>query len=109
MTIRKRDLRVKDFGETEKTFLQGRIRQGVSRQKEMLGHPVQHFGSFHLCFEKRDDRSHPVPENLPDFLHVFFLHPDAVTDELHGLCSDMVVFPNLLPEILLIFFDAPVR
>jgi hypothetical protein len=67
-TIRERDPRVKDFGETEGIFSVRRVCKWVSRQKEMLGQPVQHLGPFHLCFEKRDNRSHPVPEDLPDFL-----------------------------------------
>jgi hypothetical protein len=38
-----------------------------------------------------------------------FLRPDSVADELHRLCSELVVFRHLLPELLLMFFDAPVQ
>ena len=70
--------------------------RGVSFQsvrlwnEKVLDRPVQHLGSLDLGLKERNNRSHPVSEDLPDFFHVFVLHLNPVQDEIDGVFSNLV-------------------
>jgi len=58
--------------------------------EKVLNCPVQHLGSLDLGLKERNNRSHPVSEDLPDFFHVFVLHLNPVQDEIDGVFSNLV-------------------
>ena len=55
---------------------------GISGCKEIVDRPVEHRGALDFGFEQRRDCPDLVAEDLPYLLHVLFLHPDPVADEL---------------------------
>ena len=61
-----------------------------SWNEKVLDRPVQHLGSLDLGLKERDNRSHPVSEDLPDFFHVFVLHLYSVEDKLDSVFSNLV-------------------
>ena len=64
----------------------------------MSDRSIEHLCPLHFRFKKGNDRSHPVSEYLPDLFHMFVLHLDAVTDELGGISSHLVLLDDSIDD-----------
>ena len=92
---------MKKAGQCGPTFREGWRALLSLGDEEVVDRPVEHFRTFDLRLEERQDRPDAVAEDLPDLLHVLLLHLYPVLDEFDRVRAGLLLLDQTVDD------DAP--